>query len=79
MADASVTAIDGRAVVRVGGSELLDIYIGQAIVASGQATASAEAAAAPTTLTTPPTSTISKRAWPRSKTANPNNSGRSYL
>ena len=46
MADASVTAIDGRAVVRVGGSELLDIYIGQAIVASGQATASAEAAAA---------------------------------
>lgn len=45
MSDASVTAIDGRAVVRVGGSELLDAYVGQAIVAGGQATASAAAAA----------------------------------
>jgi hypothetical protein len=45
MADASVTAIDGRAVVRVGGSELLDAYIGQALVAGDQAAASAAAAA----------------------------------
>lgn len=44
MADASVTAIDGRAVVRVGGSELLDVYAGQAIVAAAAAQESQTAA-----------------------------------
>jgi hypothetical protein len=44
MADASVTAIDGRGVVRVGGSELFDAYVGQAIVAADGAAASQAAA-----------------------------------
>ena len=42
MSDVSVTAIDGRAVVRVGGSELLEPYVGQA---SGAATRAQAAAA----------------------------------
>jgi hypothetical protein len=44
MSDASVRAIDGRVVVRVGGSELLEAYVGQAIVAAGDAAADKTAA-----------------------------------
>lgn len=44
MSDASVSAIDGRAVVRVGGAELLDAYVGQAISASNEAQEHEEAA-----------------------------------
>lgn len=37
MPDAIVNAIDGRAVVRVGGSEMIDPYVGQALTAAAEA------------------------------------------
>lgn len=44
MADASVEVIDGRAVVRVSGSELSEVYVGQAIIAAAEAAEDRDAA-----------------------------------